>query len=382
MDKEKLNKDLFRPAETDEAKSEEIQRPSLTYWQDAWIRLRKNKGAIFGIVVLVLIGLMAIIGPHINQYGTNDQDLGLSKLPPRVQGLEEIRWLRLDGTKSETYEAASVEAAKERLRSRFTQTDDEFITYDVKSEGDGSPESAKVTGYYHIYEDKGITDQYFWFGTDTLGRDLFTRTWDGTRVSLLIAFVAAAIDMLIGVAYGGISGYYGGRVDNVMQRIIEILVGIPNLVVVILMIMVLDPGIIAIIIALTITGWTGMARIVRGQILKLKGQEFVLASRTLGSSNTRILSKHLIPNTLGMIIVNTMFTIPSAIFFEAFLSFIGLGLQAPEASLGTLINEGFKALQINPHIMIFPAIVISLIMIGFNILADGLRDALDPKMRE
>ncbi len=148
------------------------------------------------------------------------------------------------------------------------------------------------------------------------------------------------------------------------------------------MIMILDPGIVAIIIALTITGWTGMARIVRGQVLKLKGQEFVLASRTLGASHTRILTKHLIPNTIGLIIINAMFTIPNAIFFEAFLSFIGLGLQAPDTSLGTLINDGFKALQVNPYIMIFPAIVMSLIMIGFNILADGLRDALDPKMRE
>ncbi len=382
MDKEKLNKDLFVPAKPDENESEQIQRPNLTYWQDAWRRLKTNKGAIFGLIVIVLIAVMSIIGPHFNDDGVDDQDLGLSKLPPRVQGLESIQWLRLDGTKTETYEAASVDAAKDRIRQRFTQRDDEFITYDVKREGDGSKGSAKVTGYYHIYEAKGLQDEYFWFGTDTLGRDLFTRTWYGTRISLLIAFVAAAIDMLIGVAYGGISGYFGGRTDNVMQRIIEILVGIPNLVVVILMIMILDPGIIAIIIALTITGWTGMARIVRGQVLKLKGQEFVLASRTLGSSHPRILSKHLIPNTLGMIIVNTMFTIPNAIFFEAFLSFIGLGLQPPDASLGTLINDGFKALQINPHIMIFPAIVISLIMIGFNILADGLRDALDPKMRE
>lgn len=381
MDKEKLNKDLFVPAKMDEEKSEKISRPSLSYWQDAWIRLRKNPGAIFGMIVILLIVLMSLFAPLLTSHGLNDQDLGLSRLPPKIQGLEEIGFLRLDGTKSEIFESSTVEEAKQLALTRFTQTDLSNMSFDVKEEGDGSPKSAKVVGYFDSYADKDITE-YYWFGTDALGRDIFTRVWIGTRVSLLIALVAAMIDMLVGVAYGGISAYFGGRVDNMMQRIIEVLVGIPNLVVVILMIMVLDPGIMAIIIALTITGWTGMARIVRGQVLKLKNQEFVLASRTLGSSHTRILTKHLIPNTVGMIIINTMFTIPSAIFFEAFLSFIGLGLQAPDASLGTLINEGFKALQINPHIMIFPAIVMSLVMIGFNILADGLRDALDPKMRE
>ncbi|MRH43385.1 ABC transporter permease subunit [Aquibacillus halophilus] len=382
MDKEKLNKDLFVPAKKGKDTSEDIRRPSLSYWQDAWIRLRKNAGAIFGIVTLILIGVLSLAGPHFNQYGLDDQDLGHSRMPPRVQGLEEISWLGLNGNKSEIFEAATVEEAKERALSRWTQTDYEYVTFDVISEGNGTENSARVEGNFDVYAEKDMNDIYYWFGTDTLGRDLFTRVWIGTQISLLIALVAAAIDMVVGVAYGGISAYYGGRVDNIMQRIIEILVGIPNLVVVILMIMILEPGILSIIIALTITGWTGMARIVRGQVLKLKNQEFVLASRTLGSSNSRILTKHLIPNTLGMIIINTMFTIPSAIFFEAFLSFIGLGLQAPDASLGTLINDGFKSLQINPHIMIFPAIVISLIMIGFNILADGLRDALDPKMRE
>lgn len=199
---------------------------------------------------------------------------------------------------------------------------------------------------------------------------------------MFIAFAAAAIDLLIGVVYGGISAYAGGRVDDIMQRGIEILVGIPNLVVVLLMIMVLNPGITSIIIAMIITGWTGMARIVRGEVLKLKNQEFVLAARTLGASTGRIIMKHLLPNISGIIIINTMFTIPSAIFMEAFLSFIGLGLMPPEASLGTLINTGFDNLRSYPFMFIYPAIVISVIMIAFNIMADGLRDAFDPKMHK
>jgi oligopeptide transport system permease protein len=333
---ENIPKELFQPANIDLNKSEKIAKPSLTYWQDAWIRLRKNKAAIVGIIMLFLVVFLAIFGPMMNEYTLSDQDLSRAKLPPKVPVLENVAWLNLDG---------------------------------------------KDTMGNDVYEAKGV-EGYFWFGTDTFGRDLWTRTWEGTRISLYIALVAAAIDMLIGVAYGGISAYYGGRVDNVMQRIVEVLIGIPNLIIVILMILILEPGLTSIIVALTITGWVGMSRIVRGQVLKLKGQEFVLASRTLGSSDRRILSKHLIPNVAGVIIINTMFTIPSAIFFEAFLSFIGLGLQPPLSSLGILIEDGYKSIQVFPHVMIFPALVMSVLMIAFNLVADGLRDALDPKMRD
>ncbi|MGM7700900.1 oligopeptide ABC transporter permease [Pseudalkalibacillus sp. Hm43] len=331
-----LTDELFQPANLDSEKSEKIAGPSLSYWQDAWIRLRKNKAAIVGCIILLALTILAVFGPMMNQYSFSEQDLSRANLPAKVPGIENLGIM--DG--------------KDEMGNDM---------YELKGQEEGT---------------------YFWFGTDGLGRDQWTRIWQGTRVSLYIALLAAAIDMVIGVAYGGISAYYGGRVDNVMQRIVEILIGIPNLVVVILMILVLDPGIISITVALTITGWIGMSRIVRGQMLKLKGQEFVLAARTLGASDNKIISKHLIPNVLGVIIINTMFTIPAAIFFEAFLSFIGLGLQAPLASLGTLIDEGYRNMQIFPYQMIYPSIVISLIMIAFNVVADGLRDALDPKMRE
>jgi len=222
----------------------------------------------------------------------------------------------------------------------------------------------------------------FWFGTDEFGRDMWSRVWAGTRVSLYIAFLAAFLDIAVGVTYGAVSGFLGGRVDDVMQRIIEVLVGIPSLVVAILAMVVFEPGIITISIAIGLTGWVYMARIVRGRMLQLKEQEFALASRSLGASNFRLVWKHLIPNSLGPIIINLMFTIPSAIFAEAFLSFIGLGIQVPEASLGSLINEGAGEIKFHPYLLWIPSAVFCLIMICFNMLGDGLRDAFDPKMRK
>ncbi|MDC3413683.1 ABC transporter permease subunit [Aquibacillus sp. 3ASR75-11] len=381
MDNNRLSKDLFVLKEKQNDDVDKISRPSTTFLQDATRSLLRNIPAMVSIVALLVIIIMSFIGPKMNDYGYDDQDLSRAKMPARIQLFEDISWLGFAGTLSGTFEGATVEEATQNALSRYGGNE-EFIDIEIKNEGNGTKDSAKVDATYRIYEAKDMEESYFWFGTDSLGRDQWTRAWQGTKISLYIAFLAAAIDLVIGVAYGGISAYYGGRVDNVMQRIIEILIGIPNLVVVILMIIILKPGIISITIALTITGWIGMARIVRGEVLKLKNQEFVLASRTLGSPDRKIIMRHLIPNVTGLIIINTMFTIPSAIFFEAFLSFIGLGLAPPEASLGTLIESGFKSLQIYPYMLVFPAILISIIMIAFNILADGLRDAFDPKMHD
>ncbi|HET7629719.1 MAG TPA: oligopeptide ABC transporter permease [Bacillales bacterium] len=337
MKEEHLTKDMFQPVEKSEYDLENISRPSIGFWRDAWRRLFKNKGSVVGLILIIFSIFMAIFGPSMNDYGFNDQNPVRQYLPPRVPVLENIHWLGLDGV-------------------------------------DFSGESPYLTR-------GGFEDSYFWFGTDSLGRDVWTRVWRGTRISLYIAFLAAAIDLLIGVVYGGVSAYYGGKVDNVMQRIIEVLIGIPNLIVIILFILWLQPGILSITLALVITGWVSQARIVRGQILKLKSDEFVLSARTLGGDGPRIIFKHLVPNTLGQIIITSMFTIPNAIFFEAFLSFIGLGIAPPEASLGSLTREGYESLQIYPYLCFFPAAVISLLMISFNLLADGMRDAFDPKMR-
>ena len=336
-----MNKDydvrMFEKVNDSDVAQEEIfaEKEADNYWVKAMKTLFKNKFAMLSLFCIVFFIVMALLGPLMNDHSYKEQDLTRAFLPPKIPLLADVHWLPFDG----------------------------YV--------DGVDQ----------YELMGV-EEAFWFGTDQFGRDQWTRVWYGTMISLFIAFVAAVIDFLIGVSYGGISGYFGGKVDNVMQRIIEILVGIPNLVLVILAIIILKPGLVSIICAIVLTGWVGMARIVRGQVLKLKNQEYVLASRTLGLSHTKILTKDILPNSMAQIIITTMFTIPSAIFFEAFLSFIGLGLPAPMASLGTVINDGFESLQIFPYLVIFPSIVISLLLISFNLLGDGLRDALDPKMKQ
>lgn len=328
-----IPEDLFVPEPVDTSLQEQTSGPMKSVWQDAWQRLVKNKGAVLSLFMIVLITFLALAGPSMSGRTYDEQNLLFSNLPPKIPGLE---WLGFDG---------------------------------IDSKG------------INQYEVRGVTEN-FWFGTDEFGRDLWTRVWKGTQISLLIASLAALLDLIIGVAYGGISAFYGGRTDTVMQRIIEVLMGIPNLIVIILFILILEPGIFSIVLAMIVTGWVSMARVVRGQILQIKAQEFVMASRALGASNSRLIVKHMLPNAIGPILVTIMFTIPSAIFFEAFLSFIGLGLQPPLASLGMLIQDGYVAMRYFTYKLVFPGIIISVLMISFNLLADGLRDALDPRMKK
>lgn len=305
-----------------------------SYAKDVLAHFMKNKGAVFGAVVIVLIVLMALIGPYMNEHTYKSIIIEHASLVPRVPGLENL------GIFNGMFKGANQ------------------------------------------YLAKGLNDVYYWFGTDTQGRDLFTRVWEGTRISLIIAFSAVMIDIFIGMIYGLISGYFGGKVDMVMQRFAEILNGIPTLVVVTLLGLILPSGVTSIIFALMITGWIGMSRIARAQVLKLKEQEFILASRTLGARNFAILFKEILPNIFGQIIIMSMFSIPNAIFTEAFLSFVGLGVAAPMASLGSLISEGYKSLTIYPHMIASAIIVLALLMLCFNLFADGLRDAFDPKMKQ
>ncbi len=240
------------------------------------------------------------------------------------------------------------------------------------------------TYYTQNYDVKNLRpDAVHWFGTDSAGRDLFTRTWYGARYSLFIGLIAALIDFAIGVIYGGFSGYKGGRIDTFMMRFAEVIYSIPYMLVVILLSVVMGQGLWTLIIAMTVTGWLQMARLVRGQVLQLKELEYVQASRIMGASTGWILRKHLIPNTMGPILVNLTLTVPTAIFAEATLSFLGLGIPPPMASWGTMASDALESLLVgNAYQLFIPAFFISITMLAFNVLGDGLRDALDPRLRK
>jgi oligopeptide transport system permease protein len=231
-----------------------------------------------------------------------------------------------------------------------------------------------------VYEQKDCKDEYYYFGTDALGRDLWSRICYGTRISLYIALAAVLIDMVIGITVGMVSGYFGGAVDLVLQRVIEVINGIPQLVVVTLLLVILKPGLFTITLALILTSWIGMSRVVRAQVLQLKEREYILASRTLGTPTAVILFREILPNTMGQVIIMAMMSVPSAIFMESFLSFVGLGIPEPMASLGSLISTGFNNMLTYPSQIVIPVVIFSILMVSFNLTADGLRDALDPKM--
>jgi oligopeptide transport system permease protein len=302
-----LKQDDFKVVGKNLEDSERIVRKSLTYWQDAWRRLKSNRLALIGLIIIIIITLMCVFAPLFSKVTYNFQD----------------------------YEAINQ-----------------------------SPSWAHP------------------FGTDDLGRDLWVRCWIGGRISLLIAVASTLINVTIGVIYGGISGHFGNRVDLVMMRFIEIIYSVPQLIWLILLRYSLGMGLGVIILVISITGWGGMARIVRGQVLQLKQMEFVTAARALGASTSRIMGRHLIPNTMGPIIVNLTFQVPAAVFAEAFLSYLGLGVQPPLASWGLLVNNGTKMLLVHPYQLFFPAVLMCIFMLAFNIVGDGLRDALDPRLRD
>lgn len=304
---EMIPKDKFTVVGVDET-VERIARPRIGYLADVWRRFRKNKLAIFALVMLIILAILVIAGPKLSGY--------------------------------------SYEQVDPKARNNFPSAS-------------------------------------HWFGTDSLGRDLFARVWQGGRVSLIIGFAGALVSATVGCLYGGIAAYFGGKVDTIMMRILEIVISIPYLIVVILFSIVFQSkGLFTLILAMTITGWCGTARLVRGQMLQLKSQEYVLAARALGVKPMRIILRHMIPNTLSVIIVSITFDIPGYIFSEAFLSFIGLGVQSPNTSWGALAANAQAQFQFYPFQLFFPSIMIAITMLAFTMMGDGLRDALDPRLRK
>lgn len=440
-----ISSELWEPLEAGEKDSEKIEKPSLTFLQDGWRRLKQNKTAMVSMVLILLLILGAILIPYFWPYSYEEQTLTLSNTPPFL----DIYPLNDEANNicvyiTQSYDVIEVTPDGELLQlvqpdykdvigrkstydlngkqlvidySLYTQALKEYNSLEKKYGEDGSV-SVSEADYLMTYfgedaadttvsvleaknildekidkcsitydgnkltESKSVHNKTFVLGSDSLGRDLFIRVVYGARVSLTVGVVAALVNFLIGVFYGCFSGYKGGNVDTVMMRIVDVIDSVPMTLYVILIMVIIGSGMASIILALGLTYWVRMARIVRGQVLSLKNSEFVLAARTLGASTGRIFVKHLIPNMMGTIMVAIAMQIPNAIFTEAFLSFIGLGVSAPMASWGTLCNDALASIYVYPYQLLIPSVAISVTILALNLFSDGLRDAFDPKQRK
>ena len=302
-----LKPEQFKIIGYSQEEANRIDRPTISYWQDAWRRLRKNPVAMASLFALGLLIILVIIGPHIRGY--------------------------------------------------------DYVSMNVLEKNQGP--SAK-----------------YWFGTDNLGRDLFSRIWVGARASIIIALVATVLKLVVGTLYGAVMAHFGGWVDDLMMRVIEVINSLPHLLITILIMMVLGNNLFALLVALSITSWCVTARQTRGMIKQLKESEYVYAAEVLGGSPLRIIVKHYVPNMLSILLLDASTAIPQFIFTEAGLSFLGIGLTAPEISLGVLISQGQQTMDFYPSQLFFPYAILCIIVMAFNLFGDGLRDALDPKLRK
>jgi len=369
--------------------AEKLYSKARTFAGDVWFRFRHKPTALIGLILALLMILFAVIGPFLTPYDYSEQETKMANIPPLMKVYpgpdnnyfyitEGLKVIEVDAEGHLVRQLRKKKDDSEAKQTSFKYEDDQLVYLDYSQK----PYTMLDENGNRIEKGVKMWNKTYLLGTDHLGRDILTRLMYGARISLMVAFIAATVNMVIGVLYGGISGYMGGKTDAIMMRIVDIIATIPLTLYVILIKVCLDDGLISIIVALSSVYWVDMARVVRGQVLSLKNQEFVLAARTIGSSTKSILFNHLIPNAMGPILVTVTMLIPSAIFMEAFMSFIGIGIAPPMASLGTMCNDATEALRTNPYQLFLPAIAICVIMFAFNFIGDGLRDSLDPKLKK
>ena len=421
-----LPQDSFEPASSAEKASFIQDRESVSYWKDAWRRLRRNRVAMVAMAIVILIGLFAFVGPAVVPYGYDEQIRGANNIHPWHYSLEDQA--KIDAYMAEHNNAANldpeeavaqaeaeaeargetlspVEAAKIRATAKASQGSGETVTEADAIAALGI--KAKPFGYTDDELARKAAGESVFphvFGCDTHGRDIMVRTMIGARVSMIVGICCAIIVLVIGALYGSVSGYCGGKVDAVMQRIVEIIYTIPEVLIILLlgstlkpileefqnsgdgflqsMVTLLGANLISIFITFGLLYWVTMSRLIRGQILQLKQQEYVTAARALGASGGRIIKRHLLPNCIGQIVTTTFLQIPSAIFTESFLSFLGMGVSAPMTSLGSMCSDGLSGLTSYPYRLFIPAAILSLMILCLNLFGDGLRDALDPRLKK
>ena len=428
-----LSPDDFASASRQE-KDDFIQdRQSVSYWKDAWRRLKKNVVAMVALGVIVFLFLFAFVGPLLIPYGYDEFNKGAENLYPYHYTLEDTQRVNdeiASRTQSDVVDVdemiAQAKAEAEKKGEKFTKKDEAVIRAKAKVAAKPSEDSSEeqsvdedsvrkelvikkhIFGYSQAeLERKANGEKVFphVFGTDMYGRDILVRVMYGARVSMSVGVFAAILVLVIGALYGAISGYCGGKVDAVMQRIVELIYAVPEMLVVLLIatalkpiltdyvnssgtsplksfVNVLGPNLISMFIAFGLLYWVTMSRIIRGQVLQLKQQEYVTAARALGASGGRIIRRHLLPNCIGQIVVTTCLQIPSAIFLESFLSYLGVGVSAPLPSLGSMATDALSGMYTYTYRLIVPSVILSIMILAFNLFGDGLRDALDPKLKK
>ena len=425
-----LSADAFEPATSEEKENFIQDRRSVSYWKDAWRRLRKNTVAMVALVIIILLAIFAFVGPAVVPYTYKQQIRGSEALHPWHYSLEDQEKINAymeehSGAGKLSPDEAVEQARKEAEAKGVTlsRVDEAKIRAKANvSQQEASDNEEKVTeadavkalgikhsmfGYSNKELQKKAEGEKVFphvFGTDDQGRDIMVRVMVGTRVSIIVGVCAALLVLVIGALYGSVSGYCGGMVDTVMQRIVEIIYSIPEMLIILLLsatlkpaleqfqnsgdgilqslVTLLGPNLISMFIAFGLLYWVTMSRIIRGQILQLKQQEYVTAARALGAKGGRIISKHLLPNCIGQIVTTTFLQIPSAIFLESFLSFLGVGVSAPLTSLGSMCSEALSGLKTYPYRLFIPAVILSVMILSLNLFGDGLRDALDPKLKK